>query len=40
MSDVRRLPERLECMLFRVRFDEEIGELQPVSAPPITYLHI
>ena len=31
MSDVKRLPERLECMLFRVRFDEEIDELQPVS---------
>ena len=31
MSDVKRLPERLDCMLFRVRFDEELGELQPVS---------
>ena len=31
MSDVKRLPERLECMLFRVRFDEELSELQPVS---------
>ena len=31
MSDVKRLPERLDCMLFRVRFDEEIGELQPVA---------
>ena len=39
MNDVRRLPERLECMLFRVRFDEEIGELQPVSAPSPNNLH-
>lgn len=30
MSDVKRLPERLECMVFRVRFPEEISELQPV----------
>eukprot|EP00731_Ephydatia_muelleri_P030908 Em0022g422a len=28
MSDVRRLPERLDCMLFRVRFEEERKELQ------------
>ena len=40
MSDVKRLPERLECMLFRVRFDEEIGELQPVSNTfPNTHTH-
>lgn len=31
MSDVKRLPERLDSMLFRVRFPEEISELQPVS---------
>ena len=31
MSEVRRLPERLECMVFRVRFAEEVAELQPVS---------
>ena len=31
MSDVKRLPERLDCMLFRVRFAEELSELQPVS---------
>ena len=31
MSDVKRLPERLECMLFRARFEEELSELQPVS---------
>lgn len=32
MSDVKRLSERLDCMLFRVRFSEELGELKPVSA--------
>lgn len=43
MSDVKRLPERLECMLFRMRFDEELSELQPVSSvlftliPPTLY---
>ena len=31
MSDVKRLEERLECMLFRVRFHEELDELKPVS---------
>ena len=31
MSDVKRLPERLECMVFRVRFPEEVEELKPVS---------
>ena len=31
MSDIKRLPERLECMVFRVRFPEEVEELQPVS---------
>lgn len=31
MSDVKRLDERLECMLFRARFPEEIEELKPVS---------
>ena len=31
MSDVKRLAERLESMLFRVRFSEELNELQPVS---------
>ena len=31
MSEVKRLPERLECMVFRVRFAEEVAELQPVS---------
>ena len=31
MSDVKRLPERLDCMLFRVRFEEERKELQDVS---------
>lgn len=32
MSDVKRLPERLDCMLFRSRFEEELSELQPVSS--------
>ena len=31
MSDVKRLPERLESMLFRARFTEEVDELLPVS---------
>ena len=31
MSDVKRLPERLECMVFRKRFPEEVEELKPVS---------
>ena len=31
MSDVRRLSERLECMLIRSRFAEEVAELKPVS---------
>ena len=31
MSDIKRLPERLECMVFRVRFPEEVEELKPVS---------
>ena len=31
LSDVKRLPERLDCMLFRVRFEEERKELQDVS---------
>ena len=31
MSDVKRLSERLECMVFRVRFPEEVDELKPVS---------
>ncbi len=31
MSDVKRLSERLDSMLTRIRFPEEIGELQPVS---------
>jgi len=35
MSDVKRLPERLECMLFRLRFEEELNELQPVSPDPV-----
>ena len=30
MSDVKRLSERLECMLFRARFSEEVDELKPV----------
>ncbi len=33
MSDIKRLPERLDCMLFRTRFQEELSELTPVSAP-------
>ena len=31
MSDVKRLPERLECMVFRLRFPDEVDELKPVS---------
>ncbi len=31
MSDVRRLPDRLEAMLFRRRFPEEVEELLPVG---------
>lgn len=31
MSDVKRLEQRLDCMLFKARFDEEINELKPVS---------
>ena len=31
MSDVKRVGERLECMLFRARFKEEVDELKPVS---------
>ncbi len=31
MSDVKRLPERLDCLLFRARFKEELDELTPVS---------
>lgn len=31
MSDVKRFEERLECMLFRVRFAEELEELKPVK---------
>ncbi len=31
MSDVKRLPDRLECLLFRARFQEELDELTPVS---------
>ena len=34
MSDVKRLPERLQCMVFRVRFPEEAEELKPVSYHP------
>ena len=30
MSDVKRVGERLECMLFRARFKEEVDELKPV----------
>ena len=31
MSDVKRLPERIDCMLFRARFQEELDELNPVG---------
>jgi hypothetical protein len=36
MSDIKRLPERLECMVFRVRFPEEVEELQPMVSAVIS----
>jgi hypothetical protein len=36
MSDVKRLPERLECMVFRVRFPEEVDELKPMVSAIIS----
>lgn len=38
MSDVKRISERLDCMLFRASFKEEVDELKPVCYIACVYV--
>ena len=46
MIEVKRLSQRLECMLFRAKFADEVAELKPVSEhiqiynPPLILLKL